>query len=109
MELNVVRRSLGLVALVTLLVIATGCSTPIGDLKANPGKYQGQTVTIKGTVTASAKVLFVSGFTVEDGSGTILVVPKGAVPREGEKVKVKGQVEQLFAVGSSATVVFKEK
>lgn len=109
MTLNVGRRCVALMALVAGLVVTTACSTPIGDLKANPGKYQDKTVTIEGTVTASAKVLFVSGFTVEDSSGTILVVPKGAVPREGEVVKVRGRVEQLFAVGSSATVVFKEQ
>ncbi|HNX50408.1 MAG TPA: hypothetical protein PLS53_07670 [Thermoanaerobaculaceae bacterium] len=109
------RRSLAPSAVLALaaVVLTVACGslfpTKIGDLKANPGKYEGKVVTISGTVTASANVLFVKGFWVEDGSGKILVVPKAGVPQEGEKVTVKGKVEQILAIGSASTVVFHQE
>jgi hypothetical protein len=94
-------------------MLATACGslfpTKISDLKADPGKYEGKVVTIKGTVTASANVLFVKGFWVEDESGKILVVPKAGVPKEGEQITVRGKVEQVLAIGSSSTVVFHQE
>jgi hypothetical protein len=96
---------LAVVALVSCGLLATR----IGDIKANPGKYEGKRVTISGTVTASANVLFVKGYWVEDGTGKILVVPKGAVPAEGAKVTTSGKVRQYLAVGSSSTLVLNEE
>lgn len=103
--------TLALVLAAGMLTTACGSLFPtrIGDLKANPGKYEGKAVTIKGTVTASANVLFVKGFWIEDESGKILVVPKDAVPKEGEQITVRGKVEQVLAIGSSSTVVFHQE
>lgn len=109
MRMSTSRRVLSLVALMALVIVAAACTTPIGELKANPGKYEGKVVTIKGTVTASANIVFIKGFWIEDGTGKILVSPKGAVPKEGEVVTVKGRLDQLVAVGSSSTVIFKEE
>ncbi|HPC83750.1 MAG TPA: hypothetical protein P5234_10455 [Thermoanaerobaculaceae bacterium] len=106
---NVARRCSPLVVLAALVAVASACTTPISDLKADPRKYEGKTVTIKGTVTASASILFVKGFWLEDGTGKILVSPKGAVPREGEVVTVRGRVEQVVAVGPASAVIFKEE
>jgi hypothetical protein len=111
-EEALMRRAFALTVALTLaavmLTAACGSLFPsqIGDLKANPGKYEGKVVTIRGTVTASANVLFVKGFWVDDGSGKILVIPHGGVPREGEKVSVRGRVEQALAVGDASAVVF---
>ncbi len=109
MRKNVARRCSPLVALVALVAVATACTTPISDLKTDPRKYEGKTVTIKGTVTASASVLFIKGFWLEDKTGRILVSPKGAVPREGEVVTVRGRVQQVVAVGQASAVIFKEE
>lgn len=109
MRRNVARRFPPLVALAVLALVVSACTTPIGELKANPGKYDGKVVTIKGTVTASANLLLIRGFWVEDATGKIFVSPKGAVPREGEVVTVKGRVEQVLAIGSASTVIFKQE
>ena len=104
------RLALALVVLAAVAIVSCGLfSTSIGDIKANPGKYQGKSVTISGTVTASANVLFVKGYWVEVATGKILVIPTGPVPAEGAKVTASGKVEQLLAVGSSSPVVLKEE
>ncbi|MBP7798163.1 MAG: hypothetical protein KA072_06015 [Thermoanaerobaculaceae bacterium] len=103
------RRRLPVVALMAFGAVAAACTTPISELTANPGKYEGKVVTIDGTVTASANILFAKGFWIEDGTGKILVSPRGAVPKKGEVVTVKGRVDQLAAVGSARIVILKEE
>ena len=99
-------------ALLLVVVMAASCgllATKIGDIRANPGKYEGKSVTVSGTVTSSVNVLFVKGYNINDGTGTILVVPKGAVPAEGAKVKISGKIQQLVAIGSASMVVLNQE
>lgn len=109
MRTNASRRAPLLVAVAVLAVAAAACTTPIGELRSDPRKYEGKVVTIEGTVTASANILFIKGFWIEDATGKIFVSPRGAVPKEGEVVRVRGRLEQLAALGPASAVVFKEE
>lgn len=77
----------------------SGCSRTIRirDLLDRPQQYDGKTVQVEGTVTQSAGVLGTGAYEIDDGTGRIYVVAKGAgVPREGAKTKAKGRFESVF-------------
>jgi hypothetical protein len=87
---------------VTLVFSLGGCASTIsiGELLAEPGRYDGETVQVEGTVTRSAGVLGVGGYEVDDGTGQIFVVARGTgVPAEGLRTKVKGTFEPIFSFG----------
>lgn len=84
--------------------------TPIGDLLSDPGRYDGRTVRIEGTVTEAAGALGVGGYLVDDGTGTLTVVSQsGGAPRTGAEVGVKGRFEALFTLGDRALAVLREE
>jgi hypothetical protein len=101
-----------LALVLTATLLAAACAglfaTKIGTIQADPRKYDGQSVTIKGTVTASANLLIVKGYWVQDDTGKLLVITEGAVPSEGQAVTVTGTVTQAFSIGSSSALVLKE-
>jgi hypothetical protein len=86
-----VRRA-GMSALLMLLVLEAGCNdTRIGDLTANPGRYQGKSVTVAGEVTKSFAVLGMGAYQISDGTGSLWVVSTGSgVPSKGIRVEVTG-------------------
>lgn len=84
-------------------------ATKVGDIQKAPGKYDGQTVTIAGKVVGSHNLLVVRYYEVEDGTGRIAVVTENALPSEGDSVRVKGRVNQAFALGSAHLVVIVEE
>ncbi len=106
-----VRSRLIVLGLAAALIAA--CSTlfanKIGDILKSPGAYEGKDVTIAGKVTATHNLVVVKYYQVDDGSGEIAVVTDNALPKEGDKVRVRGRVNQAFAVGSSRLVVIVEK
>lgn len=99
---------LGLAAAL-IAACSTLFATKIGDILASPGAYEGKDVTINGKVTATHNLVFVKYYQVDDGSGEIGVVTTSALPKEGDKVRVRGRVNQAFAVGSSRLIVIVEK
>ena len=99
-------------AIGVLCAVAMSCSllsTRIADIKDQPGRFDGRSVTVSGTVTGSVNLLVVKYFTVRDESGEINVVTQGALPREGEKVRVKGTVDQAFKLAGASVVVIVEQ
>lgn len=84
-------------------------ATKIGAILASPGKYEGQEVTVAGTVTGTYNLLFVKYYKLQDDSGEIAVVTQNALPKEGEKLRVKGKVNQAFAIGGSRLIVIVER
>ena len=84
-------------------------ATRIKDILSSPGTYEGKDVTIAGKVTASHNLVVVKYYEVDDGSGEIAVVTNNVLPKEGDKVRVIGRVNQAFAVGSSRLIVIIEK
>lgn len=107
------RRLFSIIAVISALaVLAAGCgmlgATRIGRIQDNPSHYHGRDVTVSGEVVGSLNLLVVKAYTVRDRSGEILVVTKGAVPREGASVRVRGRVNQAFAVADRSLVVLVE-
>jgi hypothetical protein len=83
-------------------------STPIGKVKTSPRDFDGKQITVKGTVTESANLIFVKYFVLRDGTGEIPVVTVRTLPRQGEIIAVKGNVQEAFAVGDQRLIVIVE-
>jgi hypothetical protein len=90
--------------------LAAGCAARgvrIAELKDRPDKYERKTVSVEGVVTRSYGAGFLGnivpfqGYTVDDGSGEITVLARSSrvPPRTGARVKVKGKVNELAALG----------
>lgn len=79
-----------------IALLVFGClvqATRISDLRENPDKYLGESVTIKGTVDGSVKIGSLSGFRVDDGTGKI-GVKSDSLPPDGSNVTVTGTLAQ---------------
>ena len=92
------------VALVTALLVA-GCAArgvKIAELRDQPGKYERRSVSVTGTVTSSWGIPMVPFqlYKVDDGTGEITVISKyGRTPGKGQRVKVKGRVNEVATLG----------
>lgn len=97
---------------VALLAVSLACAallaTPIGEIKANPGKFHGEHVALKGTVAGTTNLVVVKFFTLRDKSGEIAVVTSASLPDEGATITVKGTVNQAFSVAGKSLVVVVE-
>ncbi len=104
------QRRLLLAHLAVLVAAACGnlFATKIGRITANPGTFDGRSVTVAGEVTGRVNLALVKFFRLRDESGEITVVTERPLPREGEKVRVKGTVKQAFVLGDMRAVVIVE-
>ncbi len=98
------------------LVWALACGlapVKIADIKRNPERFENIAVTLHGKATGVTKLPFMteSFYEIDDGSGTIVVVTKNALPPEGKKVFVRGKVKSAFKIGgqSYGLVVMEDK
>jgi hypothetical protein len=97
---------LRLASTVAVGAFLVGCgarSVTINELKADPGRYQNRSVSIRGTVTTGfgAAMVPVGLYTVEDGTGDISVLSRSrGTPSKGARVRVKGRVNQVAAIGT---------
>lgn len=90
-----------------LAAITSGCamslrSPDIADLQRHPGRYQDRTVTVNGVVTSSWGLPLIPFrfYKVDDGTGEVTVLSDGSrMPAKGERVRVKGRVEQIAVLG----------
>lgn len=86
----------GLVVLTGLLAIACPDRTSIGEIEANPTKYQNKEVAIAGTVQDSYGINIpgtkVRGgaYKIDDGTGAIWIFTEEGVPTKGAQVGVRG-------------------
>lgn len=86
----------GLVVLTGLLAIACPDRTSIGEIEANPTKYQNKEVAIAGTVRDSYGINIpgtkVRGgaYKIDDGTGAIWIFTEEGVPTKGAQVGVRG-------------------
>jgi hypothetical protein len=96
----------------TILVFAT-CNTKtttIKSLLSDPGKYDGKTVQIAGTVEQSIGALGYGAYEVKDKTGTIPVVTEGGgAPSRGTEVGVEGTFRAAYTLGTSSRAVVVEK
>lgn len=101
-----------LVSLFALLLVSTACrgTTPINDLLADPGRYDGKTVRVAGEVTGSLGALGRGGYLLDDGTGSLVVISEDrAVPVEGATVGVKGEFQAVFTFFSESVAVLLEQ
>lgn len=96
-------------ALVALLVSCGFLTTKIGDIRENPEKYDGKTVTVKGEVKSATNLAVVKFYVLDDGTGEIRVVTERTLPKEGKEVRARGTVHRAFSIGSMSFVVIEEK
>jgi len=96
-------------AVAALAAITSGCATlgspRIADLRDHPGRYQDHTVTVNGVVTSSWGLPLVPFrfYKVDDGTGEVTVLSEGSrMPSKGERVRVKGRVENVAQLGGRA-------
>jgi hypothetical protein len=90
-----------------LAAITSGCALSLGnphisDLRDHPSRYQDHTVTLNGVVTSSWGLPLVPFrfYKVDDGTGEVTILSESSrMPAKGERVRVKGRVEQLAQLG----------
>jgi len=89
------------------LVALAGCAslpfgyTQIRDITAAPASFEGKEIKIKGKVKSLTRIplLEFGMYTLDDGTGEIVVIPAGTVPAEQESVAISGRVESLAIIG----------
>jgi hypothetical protein len=90
-----------------LAALTSGCALSlrnpdIADLRDHPGRYQDHTVTLNGVVTSSWGLPLVPFrfYKVDDGTGEVTILSESSrMPSKGERVRVKGRVEQVAQLG----------
>jgi len=95
-----------------LASVAIACSgiltTPISKIIDNPRDYDGKTVIVSGEVTETFAFFVLKYFVVDDGTGTITVVTQKALPKKGTKIRVKGEVSEMFSLGDTQALAIIE-
>jgi hypothetical protein len=91
---------------VGLVALSSACalrSASVADLQQRPGRYQDRTVTVSGVVTDSwgVPLLPYKFYRVDDGTGEIAVLSQSTknVPGRGDRVRVRGRVENVAVFG----------
>ena len=99
-----------LAAVTALVGMSSACALSlrnpdIADLQRHPGRYTNHTVSVSGVVTSSWGVPLVPYrmYKVDDGTGEVTVLSQSSrMPAKGERVRVKGRVEDVAMFGGRA-------
>ncbi|MGM5481448.1 MAG: hypothetical protein ACQESE_03480 [Nanobdellota archaeon] len=78
------------------LLLLTGCTSTVDDVKTE--ENVGETVAVKGTVKSPIKIGDLSGYTLVDETGSIIVASKD-LPEEGEEVVARGELKKEVLIG----------
>lgn len=98
-----------LVPLAAAALIAACSSSPrIDQIMSDPRGYVDNTVTVEGKVTDAFSLILVKYYTVSDGSGSINVVTGRTLPAVGQKIRVRGKITEVFAIGPKRLIVLME-
>ena len=81
-----------------MAIFAAACPdrTKIGEIEANPSRYQNKEVVIAGTVKDSYGInipgtpMRGGAYKIDDGTGSIWIVTESGVPTKGAQIGVKG-------------------
>ena len=107
------KRSFVYPSVVLVLFLLCQCSglmsTKIADIRNNPRQYAGKEVTVSGEVTGTFSLVVIKYFTLRDNTGEITIVTQRPLPKEGERLKVKGTVREAFSIGSESLLVIVEE
>jgi hypothetical protein len=106
------RRIASLAAVLMLGLLITGCERQnIGEIKSDPGRFEGKEVSVAGRVTSvSVGALGMGFYEIDDGTGKLFIVSeKHGAPSEGASVGVQGTVMPTFTfLGRNYAVVLRE-
>ncbi len=98
--------------LIIFALVLSACkgtfSTPIKKIIDNPRDFAEQNVTVSGEVKEVFGFFFMKYFVLNDGTAEIVVVTQRPLPRKGTKLRVKGKVHEMFALGETQTLVIVE-
>lgn len=99
----------GVVAMGAALVSGCRGTMSIQSLLDDPGRYEGETVRVKGEVTSAFGALGQGAYRIDDGTGTMNVVSRElGAPREGTEVGVEGTFRSVFTFGDESGAVILE-
>ena len=76
--------------------------TPIKDIVAAPGQFDGKEVKVKGKVSDPVQLFNLRTFIVKDETGEITVTTGGSLPAAGADVAVKGKVRSAVIVSGKS-------
>jgi len=90
-----------LILLLGLMLVLAGCNnlpgdyTPIGEIVRNPGRFEGEPVTVRGEVVGVTSIPLIKFkcYTLSDKTGKIVVMTEGNLPSLEETVAIKAQVK----------------
>jgi len=89
-------------------LLLSGCDylpfgyTPIKEIVATPGPFEGKEVRIKGKARNPIQLLDLRTFIVQDETGEIAVTTAGSLPAAGADVAVKGLVKSAIIVSGKS-------
>ena len=99
-RLNIKKKSIVILLLSTVFLLACPTRAKIADINRDPGKYQGKEISVAGKVSDAFGALGTGVFQIDDGTGRLwLFSQKYGVPGSGAKVAVTGRLEQGFSFG----------
>lgn len=103
-------QSLAVLGVVLAFVSCNTKTTSIKNLLSDPGKYDGKTVRIHGSVEQAIGALGFGAYEVKDNTGTIPVVTEGGgAPSRGTEVGVEGTFRAAYTLGVQSRAVVVEK
>ena len=79
----------------------------VAEIRANTRTFDQKIITVSGTVLHSGSV-GLGGYTLDDGTGTIIVLTSKSVPLKGDVLKVKGKVTEALKIGEKQQIALKE-
>jgi hypothetical protein len=81
----------------------------IGNLLADPERYEGQPVRVEGEVSSDGGFLGYGAYQVDDGTGSVAVITrKSSAPQAGAYVIVDGTFRPALMLGAQSLAVIEE-
>jgi hypothetical protein len=98
---SAVRRAAAVAAVVVIALGTVACpkSATVAELQADPGRYEGKDVALRGRVTNSYGALGQGAYELDDGTGKIWVVTDRGVPARNAEVRTTGRLQSGAVVG----------
>jgi hypothetical protein len=75
----------------------------------NPRNYEGKIITLSGTVADATSLLLIKAFVLEDATGQLYVITDRILPKKGDRLRVRGEVVEVFSFGDQTLTVFREQ
>jgi len=78
--------------------------TKIGEIVAKASQFEGREVKIHGKVVDANKIplLNIKSYSLQDDTGTIIVITSGTLPAIGQEIGIRGIAENMLIVGGQS-------